>query len=120
MRAQKASQVRIVHDASVASIPDEDPLLGSCSHHTRMDIDAVDNDYATHRRSVCSLSSELNPGERDILLVGLDLDAPTTHSTRSCGYCVEARSLAGFRERHRKLKETLSPVKIYRWSPTKG
>ena len=40
--------------------------------------------------------------------------------SRSCGYCVESRSLAGFRERHRKLKETLSPVKIYRWSPTKG
>jgi hypothetical protein len=28
-------------------------------------------------------------------------------------------SLGGFRERHRRIKDSLSPVKVYKWSPPK-
>lgn len=28
-------------------------------------------------------------------------------------------SLGGFRERHQRIKDSLSPVKVYKWSPSK-
>ena len=81
MRAQKVSEVCIVHDASFSALPDED-LLGSSS--------SLSDDY----------SQEFS---------GPFYTGPTITSSPG--------NLLGFRERQRRLKEMLSPVKVCKSSP---
>ena len=85
MRDQNASEVCIVHDASISSLPDDDFLGDSGSFLLNDD----------------SGSMHLTEGNQ----------SENTQITTSPGNLIE------FRERHRRIKETLSPMKVYKFSP---
>ena len=87
MRAQKVSEVCIVHDASFSALPDEN-LLGSSSS-------SLSDDYS-HEFSGPLYAQNDNAG-------------PTRTSRPG--------NLLGFRQRQRRLKEMLSPVKVYKSYP---
>lgn len=98
MRAQKASEICIVHDASVAALPDEDPFLGSRS--------SLGDD------SQIAQASHLHDDSSS-----QEFSGPFYIHNENTGPTSSPSSLIGFRERRRKLKEALSPIKVYKWSP---
>ena len=109
MRSQKVSKVRIVHDASVSSLPDEDRLMGTSQHSG----DSGDGSCGDESRSSLLSSQELQL--RDDVC---SHDSGSFHSSFTNTRTSSPGSLLGFRERHRRLKQTLSPVKVYKWSPS--
>ena len=123
MRAQKASEVRIVHDASISSLPDEheqDSLFfaSSISSGSQQICETGDT---TALSSLFSLNViQLHPQQqRDDCDDESSSECCETNNSSLCGTITTRPGnscLVGFRERHRRIKETLSPVKVYRSS----
>jgi hypothetical protein len=114
MRAQNVSRVHIVHDASIAALPEhEDPLVGSSSISS-YERDSFSGDTEstsdTQTRSLTSMDDSSSQGSGSFYseTAGSPCAASPGSSLR----------LGGFRERHRRIKEILSPVKVYKWSPS--
>lgn len=125
IRAQNASEVNIVHDVSVSSLPyrsgdfngiDDFHLnssLSSLSLDDLQECNRKDSNNSLHYFSVeiCADSS-------------ID-EVPFGENRRKGWLCTNEDAhgdeldlmLEGFRERHRRLKQTLSPVRVYKLSP---
>ena len=86
MRDQNVSEVCIVHDASISSLPDDD-FMGDSSTFSQSD-----DSGSMHLREVTQAEN-------------------STRATTSPGNLLE------FRERHRRIKEMLSPLKDCKFSP---
>lgn len=136
IRSQNASKVNIVSDTSVSTLPEDRVACdgNSMSGHYRSDDSGIDS--SIHHMSLQSFqnSTEVAEGWRCESYYSFDYFSEM-ESRDGCGDEVsldtvetsrrksKARSLIGvhdingFRERHRRIKQTLSPVKVYRLSP---
>ena len=111
MRSQNASEILIVSDASVSALPDED---FSCSFSDMSIGESPSPSPAASpalqfRKSMLQMQNS----ERSLNY--------SHHSTRSCPVQSSPGNydLGAFRKRHRRLKEMMSPVKVYRCSSSK-
>jgi len=110
MRSQNASEILIVSDASVSALPDED---FSCSFSDMDSIGESPSPAASPALQFRKSMLQMQNSERSLNY--------SHHSTRSCPVQSSPSNydLGAFRKRHRRLKEMMSPVKVYRGSSSK-
>ena len=114
MRSQNASEILIVSDASVSALPDED---FSCSFS---DMGSIGESPSPSPAASPALQFRKSMLQTQNSESSLSLNY-SHHSTRSCPVQSSPSNydLGAFRKRHRRLKEMMSPVKVYRCSSSK-
>mmetsp|Transcript_25329 Transcript_25329/g.69823 ORF Transcript_25329/g.69823 Transcript_25329/m.69823 type:complete len:233 (-) Transcript_25329:2151-2849(-) len=125
IRAQNASEVNIVHDVSMSTLPYR---IGECNGMDGFDLNSSMSSLALE--DLQEFNRKDNTGSLHYLSAEIHADScsdevPVTEN-RSQGFLSACEGghgdelglmLEEFRERHRRLKQTLSPVKMYKLSP---
>lgn len=119
IRDRNAYDIKIVHDVSMSSLP----FCGDDDHS--MDASELDGSMSSlslHDLKECNHNDSNR--SLDFFAEAIDGDFVNRIGERECSSNSGARGddlglmLKSFRERHRRLKQTLSPVKVYQLSPT--
>mmetsp|Transcript_19162 Transcript_19162/g.41627 ORF Transcript_19162/g.41627 Transcript_19162/m.41627 type:complete len:183 (-) Transcript_19162:190-738(-) len=130
IRARNASEINIVHDNSMSMLPcknggdyytsmetsDLDVSMSSLLLHDLKEGHLIDSDSSLHYFSGHFFADDSNSDE--VLLDDVDVRTKGRVLDDSAHEVDLGLMLQGFRERHRRLKQTLSPVKVYQLSPT--